>query len=518
MSDERLTMEAQIRNVIFDFGNVIVDLDRTAVTRGFAAQGIDVEPFLGLSVQQGIFSELELGRVDPQEWCEAFIKMAPQMQLPGQPLTLTVEGVKQAWNSMLVGIPLRRLQALRSLQSRYHLAMLSNTNQLHIEYSFERHFRQQGYEPTDLFEHIFLSHEMHLAKPSRSIFERVLEESGYRPEETLFIDDSVENCQAFSRLGVRTLCPRWPDEWLGVLCPSVATIGFFDGVHRGHRYLLDLLAKWKNQRGFLRSQIVTFAEHPRAVLCSDYVPALLSTSDEKVALLRQTSVDYVEMMHFTPSLSKLSARAFMEQILRDQLGVRLLVMGYDHHFGHGGGEWADYVRWGQEVGIEVVHALPMPETDNDRVHEALRVSSSTIRRLLDEGRVEQANHLLGYCYRIEGIVVRGHQVGREIGFPTANLQTDSVKLLPMKGVYAVRVTLEDGSQHKGMLNIGERPTIDDSREVTIEVHLLDYAGNLYGSRLTLEFLSFLRHEQRFDSRAALVNQMERDKLLVEQCL
>ncbi|MBQ0049605.1 MAG: riboflavin biosynthesis protein RibF [Bacteroidales bacterium] len=515
-NDSRQVWCGKIRNVIFDFGNVLVDLDRDAVIRGFAAQGIDIAHFLGLSVQKGIFRDLELGHIEPQAWCAALVETAPQYQLTGHALSLTVDGVKQAWSSMLGGIPLRRLHALQALKSRFHLAMLSNTNQLHVDYSFEEHFRRQGFDPNELFEHIFLSHEMHLAKPCHEIFARVLEESGFRPEETLFIDDSLENCEAFARLGVHTLCPRWPDEWLGLLCPSVATIGFFDGVHRGHCYLIDQLSEWKRQRGFLRSQIVTFAEHPRAVLCSDYVPELLSSAEEKEELLRHTSADSVEMLHFTPALSKLTARAFMEEILRDKLGVQLLVMGYDHHFGHGGGTWEDYVRWGKETGIEVVQALPMPEYGAEEDRPMPRVSSSAIRQLLCQGKVEEASLLLGRRYRLEGIVVGGRQVGREIGFPTANLQLSSKKLLPMKGVYAVRVTLDDGRCYKGMLNIGERPTIDDSREVSIEVHLLGFSGDLYGRKLALEFFSFLRHEQRFSSREALVEQMEADKMAVDQ--
>ena len=513
-----------IHNIIFDFGNVIVNLDRDGVTRQFAEQGVDVARFLGLSAQKGVFRDLELGLTEPDEWCRKVVEMGPSFQLAGHKLSLTTEGVKRAWNSMLAGIPLRRLQALTQLRQHYNLALLSNTNQIHVDYSFDEHFRKQGYEPRDIFHHIFLSHEMHLAKPGRTIFERVLEESGYKAEETLFIDDSQENCNAFARLGVQTFCPRWPDEWLGVLCPAVATIGFFDGVHRGHRYLIQQVTDEAASRR-RDSLLVTFAEHPRQVLHADYVPELLTSAEEKLDLLSQTAADRIEMLHFTPELSRLTAKEFMQQILHDRLGVDVLVMGYDHCFGHGGGTWDEYQRWGCETGIEVVRAKPLPVADEAPAggtapsacckEPVAQVSSSAIRRLLNEGRVDEAAQLLGHRYSLKGRVVSGHQVGRELGFPTANLQPSPYKLVPMKGVYAVLVTLPDNQRYAGMLNIGERPTIDNSCEQTIEVNLLDYEGDLYGKLLTLEFVAFLRHEQRFGSREELIRQMERDREIVK---
>ena len=499
-------MKRKIKNLIFDFGNVIVDLDRKGMVSRFAEQGVDVDKFTGISAQKGIFGDLELGRVTPDDFCKRLTDMAPQYQLEGTALTLTPQGIKDAWNTMLAGIPERRLKALQWLGQHYHISLLSNTNQIHVDYSFEHHFRVQGYEPNELFEHIFLSNELHLAKPERTIFDRVLQLSGYKAEETLFIDDSAINCQAFSELGVHTLVPHWADEWLYELCPSVATIGFFDGVHRGHRYLIERVKAEAAERG-MNSMAITFAEHPRAVLHSDYIPQLLTSPEEKRALLNDTGLDHIEMLHFTETLSHLSAKEYMERVLRNTLGVKVLVMGYDHRFGHGGGTWEEYQAWGREVGIEVLRAEAMPEAV---------VSSSVCRRLITDGKMSEAATLLGHPYTLQGCVIQGHQVGHELGFPTANLQQFTHKLLPANGVYAVWAELEDGTRYRGMLNIGQRPTINNGEKLSIEVNLLDFEGDLYGHNITLYFIERLREEKRFCNREELIEQIKRDKEQVEK--
>lgn len=498
-------MKQKIKNLIFDFGNVIVDLDREGMVRRFAEQGVDVEKFTGISAQTGVFGDLELGRIEPDVFCDKVMEMAPAYQLEGVELTLTPQGIKDAWNSMLTGVPERRLKALQWLGKYYHVSLLSNTNQLHVDYSFDKHFRAQGYEPNELFEHVFLSNELHLAKPGHEIFERVLELSGYQADETLFIDDSAENCRAFGELGVQTFVPHWPDEWLAAFCPTVATIGFFDGVHRGHRYLIDRVKEVAEQRG-VRSQLITFAEHPRSVLHSDYQPQLLTTPSEKMMWLASSGVDDVEMLHFTEEISRMTAKEYMQNVLRDTLGVKVLLMGYDHRFGHNGGAFEDYVQWGKELGIDVMRADALPE---------YVVSSSACRRLLLEGKIEEVNALLGYRYTLRGRVVGGHQVGHELGFPTANLVPEAFKLVPRHGVYAVEVELENHTCLLGMLNIGERPTIDESDEVTIEVNLLHFNGDLYGKTLELHFLAYLREERKFDSREELVEQIRKDREIVE---
>ena len=282
--------------------------------------------------------------------------------------------------------------------------------------------------------------------------------------------------------------------------PSAATIGFFDGVHRGHLCLIGQLRQEAQKRG-VKSLLVTFDQHPRTVVSPGHVPTLLTTLEEKEQLLRQTGVDEIAVLPFTLELSRLTAREFMQQVLRDELNVQTLMLGYDHAFGHGGGSLNDYIRWGEETGIEVLRAHEL---------EDAMVSSSKCRRLLEVGDVEAAAEMLGRSYSLNGEVVRGFHVGHELGFPTANLQPDEEKLIPAHGAYAVWVVLADGSRQAGMLNIGNRPTIGNGETVSVEVNLMDYEGDLYGQRLTVEFVSRLRDERRFASRNELMAQLAQD--------
>ena len=288
----------------------------------------------------------------------------------------------------------------------------------------------------------------------------------------------------------------------------VASIGFFDGVHRGHLCLIEQLRDEAGRRG-MGSLLVTFDRHPRTVLSPSQVPPLLTTLEEKERLLRETGVSEIAILPFTLELSRLSAREFMEQVLRRELGVEVLILGYDHAFGHGGGSLDDYVRWGRETGIEVV-----------RAHElsSLMVSSSKCRRLIEEGDVRGASEMLGRFYTLSGEVVRGFHVGHELGLPTANLQVDAEKVMPRNGAYAVWATLADGERHGGMLNIGTRPTIGNGETTSVEVNLLDYDGNLYDQRLTVEFVARLRDERRFDSRSELMSQLALDEAAARELL
>lgn len=287
--------------------------------------------------------------------------------------------------------------------------------------------------------------------------------------------------------------------------PCVATIGVFDGVHTGHRFLIQQVRQLARQHS-LASVLVTFTQHPARVLRPDVPLSLLTTPEEKDLLLRQTSVDSIVRLPFTHELSLLPAQEFMGQILHDKLNVRVLVIGYDHRFGHGRTEgFEDYVRIGKEMGMEVVEAKPLKG-------DLEGTSSSRIRKYLQAGNVEQANTLLGYTYSLSGKVVNGFHVGRTIGFPTANLQPDSEeKLIPRNGVYAVSVTLEDGTDAQGMLNIGFRPTLDNGTQRSIEVHLFDFHDNLYAQQLRISFRHFIRQEQKFDSLDALQAQLRHDE-------
>lgn len=287
-----------------------------------------------------------------------------------------------------------------------------------------------------------------------------------------------------------------------------ASIGFFDGVHRGHQFLIERLKQIADEKG-QDSMIITFAQHPRQVLQSDWMPRLLSTPEEKMDRLRQTGIDRLEVLHFDADMSKLTAREFMEQVLLKRLNVRTLLMGYDNRFGHKREEgFDDYVRYGQELGMEVMRAEAL---HNDALPLEGKVSSSLIRRLLENGDVEEAARCLGRPYVIAGRVVHGEQIGRGLGFPTANLSPeDKCKLIPGSGVYAVVVKIGDGERmYQGMTNIGTRPTFEGHR-TTIETYLFDFDGDLYDCEMTLWLMGRLRDEQQFPDTESLVSQMEDD--------
>ena len=287
-----------------------------------------------------------------------------------------------------------------------------------------------------------------------------------------------------------------------------ATIGFFDGVHRGHQFMIDSLTTIAHAQG-RQSLVITFDRHPRQVVHADYVPQLITTADEKLQLLNATAADRIEMLHFDTQMAQLSAYEFMRQVLHEKYGVAMLLTGYDNRFGHNRAEgFADYVRYGEEMGMKVLQNTPI---DID----GLRVSSSLIRRLLAEGNVTEANDCLGHPYSITGCVVHGFQEGRRIGFPTANIVPESAeKLVPGNGVYATRVSVEGGEWMPAMLNIGTNPTFQ-RQLTTIEAHIIGFEGDIYGRKVRVEFGRKLRDEQRFESVEALQKQLETDKKEVE---
>ena len=283
--------------------------------------------------------------------------------------------------------------------------------------------------------------------------------------------------------------------------PCVATIGFFDGVHAGHRYLIQQVKEIAAAKG-LRSALVTFPVHPRKVMNVEYRPELL---------LADIGVDYCLMLDFTPEISRLTAREFMTQLLKERYQVKYLVIGYDHRFGHNRSEgFEDYVRYGKEIGIEVIRAKAYTSNIEIGNEPNIPVSSSLIRKLLHEGEVSLAAHCLKYEYFLDGIVVGGYQVGRKIGFPTANLRVDDPdKLIPADGVYAVWVTF-DGKTYMGMLNIGVRPTIDNGPNRTIEVNILHFHSDIYDKFIRLTFVKRTRPELKFSSIDELITQLHKD--------
>lgn len=280
--------------------------------------------------------------------------------------------------------------------------------------------------------------------------------------------------------------------------PAVATIGSFDGVHQGHRFVVNQVMQQAEKRG-LASLVVTFSNHPLKVLRPDFQPQLLTLAEEKVELLRQTGVDNIAILDFTKELSLLTARDFMQKILKEQLRVEVLIIGYDNHFGHDHKSFEDYVEYGRELGITVLQSAELDAS--------FKASSTVVRNALNQGDITTANQVLGYSYRIRGKVVNGFHVGRKIGFPTANVNVPSDKLIPMNGVYCVKAL-----DHIGMMNIGYRPTLDNGPQRSLEVHLLDFEGDLYGDEITIEFIKFLRPEQKFETIEELIKQLETDKI------
>ena len=292
----------------------------------------------------------------------------------------------------------------------------------------------------------------------------------------------------------------------------IATIGFFDGVHLGHCHLINMLKKVARERS-VQSCVITFDRHPRQVVQPEWCPDMLTTLDEKTQLLKATGIDRCEVLHFDREMASQSARDCMLHTLKERLGVSILVTGYDNRFGHNRSEgFEDYVRYGKEIGIEVIKGEELTVGSTN-------VSSSSIRRMLKEGNIEDATRCLGHEYQLTGTVVAGEHIGRTIGFPTANIRpNDSSKLIPANGVYAVDVWSESEEDYsksevitrrRAMLNIGTRPTFD-GKATTIEVHIPDFKGNLYGKTLTISFISKIREERRFDSPEALVEQLNKD--------
>lgn len=290
-----------------------------------------------------------------------------------------------------------------------------------------------------------------------------------------------------------------------------ATIGFFDGVHLGHRFLIDELKEVAQARK-LPSAVITFPEHPRAVLHSDYQPKLLDSFDEKLERLASTGIDYCIVLDFTIELSQLTAREFISTILSDKLHVDVLLIGYDHRFGHDRKDgFEQYVAYGAACGMEVVKASPYDEGRT-------AVSSSEIRKMLTDCRVEEAARLLSYPYQLKGTIVNGYKVGRKLGFPTANIQVDEpFKIIPGIGVYAVWVYLK-GERYKGMLYIGDRPTLENGNNITLEVNILDFSGDIYNNEITVAFIYYVRGDVKFGSLEKLKEQLGRDRETVDKLL
>ena len=287
-----------------------------------------------------------------------------------------------------------------------------------------------------------------------------------------------------------------------------ATVGMFDGVHRGHLSLVRRLIDEAGERS-LTPTVFTFDRHPLSLIAPDRAPALLTTVGEKAAKLRQAGVADVEVLSFDEALRALTAEEFL-MMLRDRYGVKALLMGFNHRFGSDRiSRIEDYEAIGLRLGVEIVRADELRDSSLPA-----SVSSSAIRDALSRGDVAAAARMLGYNYKLWGKVVPGRQLGRTIGFPTANMEfADSGLMVPGAGVYAVDVTIPDGGCRRGMMNIGRRPTVDFSSRpaVTAEVHVIDWSGNLYGKEISVEFLDRIRDEMRFPDIDALRRRITADR-------
>ncbi len=285
-----------------------------------------------------------------------------------------------------------------------------------------------------------------------------------------------------------------------------ATIGFFDGVHQGHQFLLEQVKQCAAERG-QESMVISFVEHPCKVLNADFTPPLLTDNEEKCHELRQQGIDRVELLAFSKEMAALTAEQFMDRILKQELNVKTLLMGYDHSFGSDRiREVGHYQHIGKKLGIEVI-------LQEQYLHEgAEKVSSSVVRQLIAQSHIEEANELLGRPYSLKGRVVTGYRIGRKIGFPTANIQPHNpYKIVPPAGVYAVQVDV-NGEQYKGMLNIGTRPTIDSHNTIpSIEVHILNFDQEIYDDTLSVQFIRKIREEQRFENVEQLTEQLHKDR-------
>lgn len=291
---------------------------------------------------------------------------------------------------------------------------------------------------------------------------------------------------------------------------SAVSIGFFDGVHKGHAALLARLVSQAKERG-LESVVVTFSTHPREALNANYVPKLITLNEERYSLLEKQGVDYCVVLPFNSEISGKSFKQFMDDYLIDKFKVKYLLIGHDHHFGcDRANGFEQYKQYGEEKGIVVEREEVFKIKD-------VVVSSSYVRREIQVGNVSAAKAALGYDYFIEGIVIPGYKVGKTIGFPTANVAVNDVrKLLPAAGVYAVTVEIEGTSKElKAMLYIGARPTfVNMSETKSIEVNIFDFDEDIYQKKIKVNFKNYIREEQKFDSPSKLATQLNKDKQVI----
>jgi riboflavin kinase/FMN adenylyltransferase len=284
---------------------------------------------------------------------------------------------------------------------------------------------------------------------------------------------------------------------------SFITIGTFDGVHIGHQKVLSNLVH-SAKKSNASSVLLTFFPHPRMVLQKDSDIKLINTIDERIKLLKKTGLELLVIQEFTEDFAEKTAFNFVKKVLVNQLNIANLIIGYDHRFGKNReGNFEQLTTYGKTFGFDV-NKIPQQEIDH------IAISSTKIRKAIELGNIEEANRYLGYHFMLNGEVVKGKNLGEKIGFPTANLEIkETYKLLPKTGSYIVKSELENETVY-GMMNIGFNPTVKGKKQ-TIEIHFFDFNKDLYGKKIQIDVLKFLRDEQKFDNVENLINQLQEDK-------
>ncbi len=285
----------------------------------------------------------------------------------------------------------------------------------------------------------------------------------------------------------------------------ILTVGTFDGVHLGHKKILNtIIQEAKRLNG--ESVVLTLHPHPRKVLFpNENNIFLLNTMDEKIQLLEKAGLEHLIIYPFTKEFADLSSCDFIEKILYNKLNVKQLIVGYDHHFGKDRqGNLETLRNCTNPFGFDVLKVEAL-------LQDKQKISSTKIRNLLFSGDISTANSYLGYRYFLSGKVISGNKVGRTMGFPTANIQTEQEKLIPKTGVYAVKVIV-DRTTYKGMLNIGSKPTVSSKLETGSEVHVFDFNENIYGNIIDVQLINYIREEKKFKDKEALKEQLKKDKI------
>lgn len=285
--------------------------------------------------------------------------------------------------------------------------------------------------------------------------------------------------------------------------PTVVTIGTFDGVHIGHQKIIKRLIN-KGKKEGLKSVILTFFPHPRMVLQKDSNIKLINTIDERSEILNALGLDYLLIKKFTKEFSRLSAQDFVKNLLVDKLHAKKVIIGYDHRFGRNRkADINDLKTFGDTFGFEVEEISVQDIND-------VAVSSTKIRKALDEGDIAKANSYLGYNFMLNGTVVKGKGLGKQFQYPTANLEIkEDYKLIPKQGAYIVSSVIDDVLVY-GMMNIGMNPTVNGNKE-TIEVHFFNFNEDIYNKKIQINLLQFIRDEQKFESVEALLKQLAKDR-------